>query len=217
MDSQSRPAGHRPRMVPFRSVACVLVLGFSFALGFMAGHSWKSVIGRSPQSEQTATSQTEVLLAGCEKYRDVSSAALGVVEPITVLNAGVLADGGSSYVGFRDKTGKSFTAILPNQFGPGTVQDHRYRLYSATPPDLIDGPPLSDLEEEALCGLLLRWGEHRTYFRLLIYAPSDDARKWYFSAVNSQVIDPHQGNEYNRNQASNFTYGLLRTLIKRNT
>jgi hypothetical protein len=156
------------------------------------------------------------LRAAYEWFRDVPVGSLSVQEPITLIESGYYADGGSVDFRFRDAKGEEFVAVKLSTY---SHPPERCRNYLFGPADTswerLPELPAGSEPEQALCGLLVRWAKVDPSFWLLLWADRDAISAWH-SWINSPAAHERQGKgSYTNNRGLAFTLYLLRTAASR--
>jgi len=197
-----------------RYVALLAVLALTSALIGLAipGKADRSAGTKAARSSQSVAR----LRAALEQCAGVSADVLGVKEPISILDADVLAEGGTTYVRFRDAGGKRFLTTLPSPWNPDVPKGrYLFGLVPSAPAGLFDTSRYRPLlfhgrEEKALCGLLIRWAKkNQPSFWLLLSADPRSRLNWYGVIHSPDYLSSHGRKGAIQERAGLFAVGLL--------
>lgn len=142
------------------------------------------------------------------RLKSLPAASLGVAEPITVIQSSIFADGGSTFVTFRDARSVEFMTAQWSSYSHPVERCRHYTFRVTKPTNAIVRGSIteeSDMRDRILCAVLSRWVDQDPDFYTLLQMNREDFRKW-LGRVGS--TDPRT-DEYTKSRANLFVYTML--------
>ena len=184
------------RMVVLAPLLCVLLVG--------------SVANIQPPKSREVSDEERVsrLMRMFRQMKSLRAASLGVAEPITVLQSDVYADGGSTFVAFRDARSVEFMTGKWSSYSHPIERCRHYTFRVTKPAHSIVRRGIveeGDKRDRILCALLSRWADQDPDFHTLLEMNHENFRKW---VLHVATVDSRNG-EYTRLRANLFVYTML--------
>lgn len=144
-----------------------------------------------------------------DRFIKTKAEIFNVQEPIELISSDIFADGGTITFSFRDAAKKKFSVVLPTQDGYVEVSPQVFESTKVMPYN-FNGKLLPNYgkEEQALCGLVMRWAKQYPEFWLLLNTNDQSYNNWYAH------IHSFSGDEYHKYRGLVFAVVLMRRLKK---